>query len=140
MFCSVWSKDDIKFHQPDTMILLVLHINRNAVAVLLGCSTGGIVSDLSRLSYMLHHLRRLIQISCWCILPIQYELILIIVRFNVFYNNGWRIWNLTSKLTKEEEECDFCIYLIWGKRACLEWILVLLKYKIWKVCCAVAQY
>ena len=36
------------------------------------------------LSYMLHHLRRLIQISCWCILPIQYELILIIVRFNVF--------------------------------------------------------
>jgi hypothetical protein len=27
-----------------------------------------------------------------------------------------------------------------GERACLEWILVLLKYKIWKVCCAVAQY
>ena len=37
----------IKFHQPDTMILLVLLINRNAVAVLFGCSTGGIVSDLS---------------------------------------------------------------------------------------------
>jgi hypothetical protein len=29
------------------MILLVLYINRNAVAVLFGCSTGGIVSDLS---------------------------------------------------------------------------------------------
>jgi ABC-type proline/glycine betaine transport system ATPase subunit len=35
-----------KFHQPDTMILLVLHINRNAVVVLLGCSTSGLVSDL----------------------------------------------------------------------------------------------
>jgi hypothetical protein len=38
---------EIKFHQPDTMILLVLHINRNAVVVLLGCSTSGLVSDLS---------------------------------------------------------------------------------------------
>ena len=38
---------EIKFHQPDTMILLVLHINRNAVAVLFGCSTSGLVSDLS---------------------------------------------------------------------------------------------
>jgi hypothetical protein len=38
---------EIKFHQPDTMILLVLHINRNAVTVLFGSSTSGLVSDLS---------------------------------------------------------------------------------------------
>ena len=38
---------EIKFHQPDTMVLLVLYINRNAVTVLLGCSTSGLVSDLS---------------------------------------------------------------------------------------------
>ena len=50
------------------------------------------------LSYMLHHLRSLIHIWCWCILPIQYELILIIVRSTVFDGNELRIWSLTSKL------------------------------------------
>jgi hypothetical protein len=35
-------------------------------------------------SYMLHHLGKLIQIWCWCILPTQYELILIIIRSTVF--------------------------------------------------------
>ena len=43
-------------------------------------------------------------------------------------------------ISKEEEEWDFCVHIMWGKRTFLEWILALLKYKIWKVCCAVAQY
>jgi hypothetical protein len=63
---------------------------------------------------------------------------------HLFHLNGVtdlaNIWSNFEFITKEEEECDFYIYLIWGKRACLEWILVLLKYKIWKKCCAVPQY
>ena len=48
-------------------------------------------------SYMLHHLGKPIQIWYWCILPTQYELILIIVRSKVFNGKGWPSWSLTSK-------------------------------------------
>ena len=48
-------------------------------------------------SYMLHHLGKPIQIWCWCTLPTQYELILIVVRSKVFDGKGWRSWSLTSK-------------------------------------------
>jgi hypothetical protein len=48
-------------------------------------------------SYMFHHLRKPIQIWCWCILPTHCESILIIVRSKVFNGKGWPSWSLTSK-------------------------------------------
>jgi hypothetical protein len=84
-----------------------------------------------------------IQIWCWCILPTQYELILIIVRSKVFNGKGWPSWSLTSVvLNKRRRGMRTSVY-IWcrGKGTCLEWKLVLLKCKKkWKKCCVVPQY
>jgi hypothetical protein len=59
-------------------------------------STLCCIQNVHSSSYMLHHLGKPIQIWCWCILPTQYELVLIIVRFKVFNGKGWPSWSLTS--------------------------------------------